>query len=163
METDIIVVKASLHRILCDPQLVHQYRQVICTINKIVTAAYLLAQHIFVNEYDDNDDNVFNVDEYIKPEFFKECLKALQTRRHIQTTNQNTIRYQTLISRHIKEFRVVYRYQFIQLDGNQSNWENYIATQMCTAYLNNAERHSSRHLQSIINVIFNTKELLRTV
>jgi len=34
---------------------------------------------------------------------------------------------------------------------------------MCTAYLNNAERHSSRHLRSIINVIFNTKELLRTV
>ena len=34
---------------------------------------------------------------------------------------------------------------------------------MCTAYLNNAERHSGRHLRSIINVIFNTKELLRTV
>src|SRR2546423_9388479 len=160
METDIIVVKTSLHGILRDPQLAHQYQRVVCNINKIVTAAYLLARYIFVNECDDDDDNVFNVDEYIKPEFFKECLKALQTRRRIQTTNQNTIRYRTLISRHIEEFRVVYRYQFIQLDGNQSNWENYIATQMCTAYLNNAERHSSRHLRSIINVIFNTKELL---
>ena len=71
METDIIVVKTSLHRILRDPQLAHQYQQVVCSINKIVTAAYLLAQYIFVNEYDDNDDNVFNVDEYIKPENFQ--------------------------------------------------------------------------------------------
>jgi len=161
METDIIVVKASLHRILRDPQLVHQYRQVICTINKIVTAAYLLVRYIIVNEYDSDDS--FNVDRYITPPFFKESLKALQTRTRVRTQNENTLRYRRIIGRHIEDFCALYRYQLIQLDGNQSNWEGYIATQMCTEYLNNAERHSSRHLRSIINVIFNTKELLRTV
>ena len=34
---------------------------------------------------------------------------------------------------------------------------------MCTAYINNAEKHTGRHLWSIINVIFNTKELNRLV
>ena len=34
---------------------------------------------------------------------------------------------------------------------------------MCTAYVNNAEKHTGRHLRSVINVIFNTKELNRLV
>ena len=160
---NIVIVKASLHNILRNPQQVDQYREVVHNINTIITATYLLIRYIFVNEYDDDDDDVFNVDEYITPAFFKECLKALQERRRVQTTNQNTIRYRALIGRHLEEFCIIYRYHPIHLGGNQSNWENYVGTQMCTAYINNAEKHTSRHLRSIINVIFNTRELNRLV
>ena len=34
---------------------------------------------------------------------------------------------------------------------------------MCTAYVNNTQQHTGRHLWSLINVIFNTKELNRLV
>ena len=156
------VVKAPLHKILQNPLHVDRSRDVIRIVNTIVTAANLFIRYVFVNEYDDND--AFNVNEYITPAFFKECLKALQTQTQARTQNEDTIRYRRLISRHIEEFCVIYRYHLIRLEGNQSNWESYIATQMCTAYdINNAEQHTGRHLLSLINVIFNTKELNRLV
>src|SRR5256885_2146262 len=62
----------------------------------------------------------------------------------------------------LKSF-VSYIDHLIHLEGNQSNWESYVGTQMCTAYINNAEKHTGRHLRSIINVIFNTQELNRLV
>ena len=142
-EGNIVIFKAPLHKILRNPQHTDRYREVVRNINTIVTAAYLLIRYIFVNGYDDDDDDTFNVDEYITPAFFKECLKALQTRTHAQTRNEDTIRYRRLISHHIEEFCVIYRYHLIHLEGNQSNWESYVGTQMCTAYVNNAEKHTT--------------------
>ena len=162
-EGNIMIFKAPLHKILQNPQHTDRYREVVRNINTIVTAAYLLIRYIFVNGYDDDDDDTFNVDEYITPAFFKECLKALQTRTHAQTRNEDTIRYRRLISHHIEEFCVIYRYHLIHLEGNQSNWESYVGTQMCTVYINNAEKHTGHHLRSIINVIFNTQELNQLV
>ena len=72
------VVKAPLYKILQNSLHVDRYRDVVRTVNTIVTIAYLFIQYIFVNEYD--DDDAFNVDEYITLAFFKECLKVLQTR-----------------------------------------------------------------------------------
>ena len=155
------VVKAPLHKILQIPLHVDRYRDVVRTVNTIVTTAYLFIRYVFVNGND--DDDAFNVDEYITPAFFKKCLKALQTWTQARMQNEDIIRYQRLISSHIEEFCIIYRYHLIRLEGNQSNWESYIATQMCTAYINNAEQHTGRQLRSLINVIFNTKELNRLV
>ena len=52
---NIVIFKAPLHKILQNPQHVDRYREVVRTINTIVTAAYLLIRFIFVNEYDDDD------------------------------------------------------------------------------------------------------------
>src|SRR5947207_14013517 len=127
---NIVIVKASLHNILRNPQQVDQYREVVRNINTIITATYRLFRYISLNEYDDDDDDVFNVDEYITPALFKECLKVLQERRRVQTTNQNTLRYRALIGHHLEEFCIIYRYHPIHIGGNQSNWENYVGTQM---------------------------------
>ena len=123
---NIDIVKALLHKILQNPLYVDRYRDVVHTVNTIVTTAYLFIRYVFVNGY--NDDDAFNIDEYITPGFFKECLKALQTRTQARTQNENTIRYRRLISRNIEEFCVIYRYHLICLEGNQSNWESYIHT-----------------------------------
>src|SRR5437667_7443501 len=93
---NIVIFKAPLHKFLQNPQHVDRYREVVRTINTIVTAAYLLIRFIFVNEYDDDNDNAFNVDEYITPAFFKECLKALQRQTQARTQNKDTIRYRRL-------------------------------------------------------------------
>ena len=89
--------------------------------------------------------------------FFTEILKSLQTRRRHAATSQVTLRCRRLITCYLEGFRVVYRFQLIQVRGNQSNWEAYIGTQMCTAYINNAELHCGKHLRAIINVIFDVK------
>ena len=72
----IVVVKAPLAKLLRDPQHLGIYRDTIKTINWVVTAAYLLARFIFVHAYE--DDNDFNVHEYITTDFFFECLHALK-------------------------------------------------------------------------------------
>ena len=56
-----MIFKAPLHKILQNPQHVDRYREVICNINTIITATYLFIQYIFVNGYDDDDDDTFNV------------------------------------------------------------------------------------------------------
>ena len=66
----IVVVKASLVYILCNPDHLAIYQDRVNTINSLVTAAYLLARYIFVHAYgeeesDRNDDNdSFNADLY---------------------------------------------------------------------------------------------------
>ena len=59
----IIVRKASLKSIIQDAELLK--------INRIATAAYL-----FVLEH--NQDENFNADVYITPDFFTECVRHLQ-------------------------------------------------------------------------------------
>ena len=110
------IVKAPLHKILQNPLHVDRYRDVVHT---IVTTAYLFIGYVFVNGY--NDDDAFNIDKYITPGFFKECLKALQARTQARMQNENTIRYRRLISRNIEEFCVIYWCHLIRLEGNQSN------------------------------------------
>jgi len=73
----IIIIKAPLAKLLRDPQHLGIYRDTIKTINRVVTAAYLFARFIFVHAYEEDDN--FNVDEYITTDFFFECLRALQT------------------------------------------------------------------------------------
>lgn len=55
------------------------------------------------------------------------------------------------------------RFLHIQRLPQRTRYENGELKQMCTAYLNSAEKHTGRPLRSIINVTFNTKEPNRLV
>lgn len=153
----IVVLKAPLAKLLRDPEHLGIYRDTVKTINRVVTAAYLLARFIFVHAYEDDDD--FNVDIYITTDFFFECLRALQTRTRRQSTLEDTLRNRRLIDRYIEEFCVLYRYDLIQIEGIGSNLERYIGQQMTTSYINNAEFKSSQHLRSVINAYFDVRQL----
>ena len=153
----IVVLKAPLAKLLRDPEHLGIYRDTVKTINRVVTAAYLLARFIFVHAYEDDDD--FNVDIYITTDFFFECLRALQTRTRRQSTLEDTLRNRRLIDRYIEDFCVLYRYHLIRIEGVGSNLERYIGRQMTTSYINNAEFKSGQHLRSVINVYFDVREL----
>ena|ERR1700685_1052181 len=84
-DKQIVVLKAPLAKILRDPRYVQIYRDTVNSINRVVTAAYLLTRFIFVHAYE--DDANFNADIFVNTEFFCEVLRALQTR----TTRQSTI------------------------------------------------------------------------
>jgi hypothetical protein len=86
---DIVVIKAPLAKLLQDPRLLDIYREMVKTVNRVVTASYLLARFIFIHAYEDYDE--FNADIYITPDFFTECLRALQT----GTRRTSTRRYFT--------------------------------------------------------------------
>ena len=49
-EGNMVVLKAPLYKILQNPLHVDRYRDVVRTVNVIMTAAYLLIRYIFVNE-----------------------------------------------------------------------------------------------------------------
>src|SRR4051794_35329048 len=98
----IVVVKAPLAKLLQHPQHLGIYRDTVKTINQFVTAAYLLARFIFVHAYEDDDN--FNVDEYITTDFFFECLRALHTRTRRQSKKEDTLRNRHLINRYIRDF-----------------------------------------------------------
>src|ERR1700685_2942448 len=84
-DKQIVVLKAPLPKILRDPRYVQIYRDTVNSINRVVTASYLLTRFIFVHAYE--DDANFNADIFINTDFFCEVLRALQTR----TTRQSTI------------------------------------------------------------------------
>src|SRR5579862_1854086 len=100
----IVVVKASLVHILCNPDHLAIYQDRVNTINSLVTAAYLLARYIFVHAYgeeesDRNDDNdSFNADIYMHFSwscydlFELELVGLLRTKTHyaIDSSSINT-------------------------------------------------------------------------
>src|SRR5579859_4605194 len=57
-----------------------------------------------------------------------------------------------MINKYCEEFCQLYRYQLITIPGIASNLEAYIARQILTAYINNAEMQSGTHLQSCLNI-----------
>ena len=72
------------------------------------------------------------INQYITPAFFSKCLKSLQSKTRAQSTHEDTLRYRRLIDHNIEEFCVVYRFHLVRVEGNQSNWEAYVARQMFT-------------------------------
>lgn len=64
-----IFVKRPLIKMIRDPQHVNKYISVLNDINKVVTASYLFAKHIFVNEYEDIEG--FNADEFMQRTFLR--------------------------------------------------------------------------------------------
>ena len=153
----IVIIKAPLAKLLRDPLHLGIYHDTIKTINGVVTAAYLLARFIFVNAYEEDDN--FNVDEYITTDFFFECLRALQIRSRRQSKKEDTSRYRHLIDRYIEDFCILYRYHLIRIEGVDSNLEQYIDQQMESSYKNNAELKSGQHFHSVMNVFFDIREL----
>jgi hypothetical protein len=142
-EKQIIVLKAPLAKILRDAQHLEIYRDTVKSINRVVTAAYLLTRYIFVHAYEDHSN--FNADIYINTDFFCEVLRALQTRTRRRSTLEATIRNRQLIDSYIEHFCVLYQYHLIRIEGVASNLEQYISRQLVTAYLNNAEFRSGQH------------------
>src|SRR5579859_4485523 len=91
--------------------------------------------------------------------FFMEVLRSLQTRTHRASEDENTLRNHQLINKYCEEFCQLYRYQLITILGLASNLEAYIARQILTAYINNAEMRSGMHLRSRLNIFFLMYEL----
>src|SRR5437667_8282464 len=99
-EKSIVIVKASLAKILRNPDHLALYQDRVNIINRLVTSAYLFARYIFVHAYEDNNNNnnnneneedennennennndAFNVDVFMTDAFFLELLRSLQTR-----------------------------------------------------------------------------------
>src|SRR5579859_7806399 len=68
-----------------------------------------------------------------------------------------------MINKYCEEFCQLYRYQLITIPGIASNLEAYIARQILTAYINNAEMRSGTHLRSCLNIFFDVRALRSTL
>jgi len=117
----IVVVKASLAKILCNQNHLAIYQDRVNIINRLVTTAYLFARYIFVHAYEDdeneneddendenendqnendqnendqneNDNDAFNADVFMTDTFFLELLRSLQTRTRRASKDENTLR-----------------------------------------------------------------------
>ena len=75
-EKSIVIVKASLSQILCNPEHLTIYQDRVNIINYLVIAAYLFARYIFVHAYEDdeNESDTFNADIFMTDGFFFEVL-----------------------------------------------------------------------------------------
>jgi len=164
-EKSIVVVKASLAKILRNPEHLAIYQDRVNIINHLVTAAYLFARYIFVHAYDENenDNDAFNVDVFMTDAFFLELLRSLQTRTRRASKDENTLRNRQLIDKYITNFCTLYHFQRITIVGIASNLEAYIARQMLTAYINNAEMRTGTHFRTCLNVFFDVQSLRSTL
>src|SRR5579859_8100846 len=156
-EKPVVVVKAPLAKIIRNPNHLAIYQDRVNRVNRLVSAAYLFSRYIFVHSYD--DDDAFNVDTFMMDPFFKEGLRSLQTRTHRASKGENTLRNRQLINKYWEEFCQLYRYQLIMILGIASNLEAYIARQMLTAYINNAEMRTGTHFRTCVNVFFDVRSL----
>ena len=132
----IVVVKASLAKILCNQNHLAIYQDRVNIINRLVTTAYLFARYIFVHAYEndenendenENDNDAFNADVFMTDTFFLELLRSLQTRTRRASKDENTLRNRQLIDKYITNFCTLYRFQRITIRGIASNVEAYIA------------------------------------
>src|SRR5438552_2788672 len=162
-EKSIVVVKASLAKILRNPEHLAIYQDRVNIINRLVTAGYLFARYIFIHAYDENDNDAFNVDVFMTDAFFLELLRSLQTRTRRASKDENTLRNRQLINKYITNFCALYRFQQITIPGIASNLEAYIARQMLTAYINNAEMRTGTHFRTCLNVFFDVRSLHSTL
>ena len=167
-EKSIVVVKTSLAKILRNPQHLAIYQDSVNIVNCLVTTAYLFARYIFVHAYeedenDENDNDAFSTDVFMTDAFFSELLPSLQTRTHRASKDENTLRNRQLIDKYITNLCALSRFQQITILGIASNVEAYIARQMLTAYINNAEMRSGTHLQSCLNFFFDVRALQSTL
>lgn len=167
LEKPIVVVKTSLAKILRDPDHLPIYQDRVNIVNRLVTAAYLFARYIFVhayeenedenedeNEEDENENDAFNADVFMKDAFFVELLRSLQTRTRRASKDEYTLRSRQLIDKYVTTFSALYRFQRINIPGTASNLEAYIAREMLTAYINNAEMRTGTHFRTCLNVFF---------
>ena len=152
-----------------------------------ITTAYLFARYIFVHAYEDdeneneddendenennenendeneNDNDAFNADVFMTDTFFLELLRSLQTRTRRASKDENTLRNRQLIDKYITNFCALYRFQRITIPGIASNLEAYIARQMLTAYINNAEMRTGTRFRTCLNVFFDVRSLRSTL
>ena len=177
LEKPIVVVKTSLAKILRDPDHLPIYQDRVNIVNRLVTAAYLFARYIFVHAYEENEDeneedenendehenDAFNADVFMKDAFFVELLRSLQTRTRRASKDEYTLRSRQLIDKYITTFSALYRFQRITIPGPASNLEAYIARQMLTAYINNAEMRTGTHFRTCLNVFFDVRSLRSTL
>src|SRR5437667_9022039 len=126
-EKSIVIVKASLAKILRNPEHLAIYQDRVNVINRLVTAAYLFARYIFVHAYEDDENDTFNVDIFMTDAFFLELLRSLQTQTRRASKNENTLMNRQLIDKYIINFCTLYRFQQITIPGIASNLEAYIA------------------------------------
>src|SRR5579859_6019928 len=66
------------------------------------------------------------------------------------------------ICKYITNFCTLSHFQRIMIPGIASNLEAYIAQQMLTAYINNAEMRSGTHPRSCLNLFFDVRALRST-
>ena len=181
LEKPIVVVKTSLAKILRDPDHLPIYQDRVNIVNRLVTAAYLFARYIFVHAYEENEDenedeneedenendehenDAFNADVFMKDSFFVELLRSLQTRTRRASKDEYTLRSRQLIDKYITTFSALYRFQRITIPGPASNLEAYIARQMLTAYINNAEMRTGTHFRRCLNMFFDVRSLRSTL
>src|SRR5579859_719011 len=97
---------------------------------------------------------VRNPDVFMMDAFFSELLRSLQTRTRRASEDENTLRNRQLIDKYITNFCALFHFQRITIPGIALNLEAYIARQMLTAYINNAEMRSGAHLQSCLKHFF---------
>src|SRR5438552_18083258 len=95
--------------------------------------------------------------------FFLELLRSLQTRTRRASKDENTLRNRQLIDKYITNFCTLYRFQRITIPGIASNLEAYIARQMLTAYINNAELRTGTYFRTCLNVFFDVQSLRSTL
>ena len=161
-EKSIVVVKASLSQILRNPAI---YQDRVNIINYLVIVEYLFARYIFVHAYEDdeNESDAFNANIFMTDGFFFEVLRSLQTRTYRASKDENTLWNRQIINKYIIDFCALYRFQLVMIPGIASNLEAYIARQMLTAYINNAEMRTETHFRTCINAFFDVRSLRSTL
>ena len=115
------------------------------------------------NENDEHENDAFNADVFMKDSFFVELLRSLQTRTRRASKDEYTLRSRQLIDKYVTTFSALYRFQRITIPGPASNLEAYIARQMLTAYINNAEMRTGTHFRTCLNVFFDVRSLRSTL
>ena len=150
-----ITIRFPLSKMIRDPNDLTTYVALVQIINRVVTASYLFAKFVFLNEYNDNDE--FNANEFINQAFFVEILKSMQGRRRNNVSNQKCLRHRRLVDRYLNEFCVAYQYTKVLAGRRLGSWEDYVGTEMLTAYTNSAQKHTTTYFRRIVNQLLGHK------
>ncbi|GAA5799124.1 hypothetical protein HPULCUR_004533 [Helicostylum pulchrum] len=159
----LVVVKSSITGIGWKDAYKQRLMELVKNVNIIATHTYFFLNFIFVNELeDDNTDNVFNLEDLINEDFFREVfmslLSAYKVEKRKKTEKLET--FKTIINKHRETFLERTSYKPIDLKYGQQI-TNYEVTKIRTAYINNVTSNFGNKLRKMLNLMMKKKDRLQ--
>ncbi|GAA5794977.1 hypothetical protein HPULCUR_000327 [Helicostylum pulchrum] len=135
----LVVIKSSITGIGWKDVYKQRLMELVKNVDIFVTHTYFFLKFIFVNELeDDNTDYVFNLEDFINEDFFREVfmslLSAYKMEKRKKTKKPET--FKTIINKHRETFLERTSYKPIDLKYGQQI-ANYEVTKIRTAHINN--------------------------
>lgn len=139
------------------PDYIQALHELVSITNTLVAHTFAFSKYIFLKELE--EDLSFDLNDYIRKEFFVEVFLSLIVRNNrpgrllVKTAN-----YRSLVSKHKEAYCRSASYTPIVL-VNAQQIALYECTKIQTAYLNNIKAHFGSRLRAILNKLCKTKEL----